>query len=108
MKLLNALIFPIAMYGRETWVMKKGDRRRKTCFEISCYRKALRISWVEHMRNDEIIRRSGCRNRLMQTLVGRRLSYVGHVMRSDTLERELLMGVVRGGEEGQGQGYWIT
>ena len=96
LRLLNALVFPIATYGSETWIVKKSDWKRLNSFELWCYRRILRISWMDRLTNEEVLRRAQNPKRLLNSIIGRRLSYLGHILRSDTLERELIVGMVYG------------
>ena len=96
LRLLNSLVFPIASYGSECWVLKKKDKKRVNSFELWCYRRVLRISWTEKKTNDEVLRRITCKDRLLDILNRRKLKFVGHVMRSESLEKNLLTGMVIG------------
>ena len=98
-RLLNALVFPIASYGCETWVLKKSDKRRLQSFEIWCYRRVLRISWTERITNEQVLQTVQCKRRFLSSLVQRRLSYLGHVLRSNTLEKEVFLGCVWNNEK---------
>ena len=93
LRLLNSLVFPIASYGSECWVLKKKDKKRVNSFELWCYRRVLRISWTEKKTNDEVLRRINCKDRLLDILNRRKLKFIGHVMRSESLEKNLLTGM---------------
>ena len=95
-RLLNSLVFSIACYGSECWVLKNSDIKKIKSFELWCYRRLLRISWVEKISNEEVIRRSGCQRRLMDIINERKLTFIGHVLRSDHLTKLLLTGMVYG------------
>ena len=82
-----------ASYGCETWVLKKKDKRRLQSFEMWCYRRVLRISWTERITNEQVLQTVQCKRRFLRSLVHRRLSYLGHVLRSNTLEKNFLWGV---------------
>ena len=96
LRLLNSLVFPVASYGSECWVLKKKDQKRIGSFELWCYRRVLRISWTEKKTNDEVLRRINCNDRLLDILNKRKLKFVGHVMRSESLGKNLLTGMVLG------------
>ena len=75
-------------------MVKKKDKKRINSFELWCYRRVLRISWTEKKTNDKVLRRINCNDRLLDTLNRRKLNFIGHVMRSKNLEKNLLTGLV--------------
>ena len=77
-------------------MLKKKDKKRVNSFELWCYRRALRISWTEKKTNDEVLRRLNCKDRLLGILNSKKLKFIGHVMRSESLEKNLLTGMVIG------------
>ena len=96
MRLLTTLIFPIASYGAECWVLKTSDEIRIQSFEMWCYRRVLRISWTDRITNEEVLRRISCKERLLNTLNERKLAFIGHILRTNGLEKRLLTGMVMG------------
>ena len=75
-------------------MVKKKDKKRINSFELWCYRQVLRISWIEKKMNEEVLRRNNCKDRLLGTLNRRKLKFIGHVMRSKSLEKNLMTGMV--------------
>ena len=96
MRILKCLVFPIATYGAECWVMKDSDRKRIKAFELWAYRRLLRIKWVEMRTNEWVVGKLGQRPCLLQEIDKRKLSFVGHVIRSKELGCDLIMGMVFG------------
>ena len=77
-------------------MVKKKDKKRINSFVLWCNRRVLRISWTEKKTNDEVLRRINCKDRLLGTLNRRKLNFVGHVIRSKRLEKNLMTGMVIG------------
>ena len=97
-KLLRTLIFPIATYGSETWVMKEADRTRINSFEMWCYRRILKISWKDRKTNEWVQQQVKVKNsdRLLLTIERWQLRYFGHIIRADGLEKCCQQGMVDG------------
>ena len=95
--LVKAMVFPVVMYGRESWTVKKAEHRRNDAFELWCWRRLLRVPWTARRSNQSILKRisPGCSlEGMMLTL---KLQYFGHLMRRvDSLEKTLMLGGVGG------------
>ena len=94
--LVKAMVFPVVMYGCESWTMKKAECRRIDAFELWCWRRPLRVPWTARRSNQSILKNShGCSlERLMLRL---KLLYLGHLMRkADSLEKTLMQGGIGG------------
>ena len=88
--LVKAMVFPVAMYGCESWTIKKADCQRTDAFELWCWRRLLRVSWTARRSNQSILKEG-----LMLKL---KLQYFGHLMwRTDSLEKTLMLGKIEGG-----------
>ena len=97
---VKATVFPVVMYGCESWTVKKAERQRIDAFELWCWRRLLRVPWTARRFNKSILKEisPGCSlERLMLKL---KLQYFGHLMRRvDSLEKTLMLGgIVAGGE----------
>ena len=96
-RVLQTLVFPIASYRAECWVLKASDKKRLESFELWCYRRVLRISWTEKITNEEVLEKVNCERRLINILDLRKLTFIGHQLRKGyTLEETLLLGPVYG------------
>ena len=95
-RLLQALVFPIAKYGAECWVLKKVDRRKIASFDLWCYRRLLRASWVDKHTNKWFQEKIGPWRRLLDNVNDWKLRFLGHVARTDGLTKELLFGTIPG------------
>ena len=95
--LVKAMVFPVVMYGYNSWTVKKADCRRIDAFELWCWRRLLRVPWTARRSNQSILKEisPGCSlERLMLKL---KLQYFGHLMqRVDSLERTLMLGGIGG------------
>ena len=101
--LVKAMVFPVVMYGCESWTVKKAECRRTDAFELWCWRRLLRVPWTTRRSNQSILKEisPGCSSEgLMLKL---KLQYFGHLMRRvDSLEKTLILGRI-GGRRRRGQ-----
>ena len=94
--LVKAMVFPVVMYGLESWTLKRAEHRRIDALELWCWRRLLRVPWTARRSNQSILKISpGCSlERLMLKL---KLQYFGHLMRrTDSLEKTLMLGKTEG------------
>jgi len=102
-RLIQTLVWPIATYGAEAWTMNKELTGSIEVFEMWCYRRALRISYVEHVSNEEILRRTGESKKLMSRIKLRKLKHFGHVARHPSLQADILFRKMPGTRRQGGQ-----
>ena len=107
--LVKAMVFPVVMYGCESWTVKKAECRIIDAFELWCWRRLLRVSWTARRSNQSILKEisPGCSlDRLMLKL---KLQYFGHLrQRVDSLERTLILGGIEGRRRrGQQRMRWL-
>ena len=91
------MVFPVVMYGCESWTVKKAERRRMDAFELWCWRRLLRVPWTARRSNQFILKEisPGCSLEIMMLKL--KLQYFGHLMRRiDSLEKTLMLGGIRG------------
>lgn len=91
-RLIQALVWPIVTYGAEAWTLKLEQRENIEAFEMWCYRRALRISYVEHVSNDEVLSRMSQSRKLLNRVKSRKLKYFGHVVRHPSMEKDIMIG----------------
>ena len=107
--LIKAMVFPVVMYGCESWTVKKAEYRRIDAFELWCWRRLLRIPWTARKSNQSILKgiSPGCSSEgLMLKL---KLQYFGHLMRRvDSLEKTLMLGGIGSGRRrGRQRMRWL-
>ena len=94
--LVKAMVFPVVMYGCESWTIKKAEHQRIDAFELWCWRRLLRVRWTARRANQSILKdiSPGCS---LEGLMKLKLQYFGHLMRStDSLEKTLMLGKIGG------------
>ena len=95
--LVKAMVFPVVMYGCESWTMKKAECRRIDAFELWCWRRLLRIPWTARRCNQSILKETSPGCSLEGLLLRPKLQYFGHLMRRvDSLEKTLMLGGIGG------------
>ena len=104
--LVKALVFPVVMYGYESWTIKKAEHRRIEAFELRCWRRLLRVPWTTRKSNQSILKKISPGCSLMLKL---KLQYFGHLMRrTDSLEKPLMLGKTEGRRRsGQQRMRWL-
>jgi len=91
--LLKAVVFPVVMYGSESWTVKKAERRRIDAFELWCWRRLLRVPWTARRSNQFILKEISPGCSLEGLMLKLKLQYFGHLMRRvDSLEKTLMLG----------------
>ena len=96
-RLVKAMVFPVIMYGCETWTMKKAECRRIDAFELWCWRRPLRVPWTARISNQSILKEINPGISLEGMMLKLKLQYFGHFMRRvDSLEKTLMLGGIGG------------
>ena len=99
-RLVKAMVFPVVMYGCESWTVKKAERRRTDAFELWCWRRLLRVPWTARKSNQSILKEISPGISLEGMMLKLKLQYFGHLMgRIDSLEKTLMLGEIGGQEE---------
>ena len=95
--LVKAMVFPVVMYGCESWTVKKAERRRIDAFELWCWRRLLRVPWTARRSNQSILKEISPGISLEGMMLKLKLQYFGHLMRRvDSLEKTLMLGGIGG------------
>ena len=107
--LVKAMVFPMVMYGYESWTVKKAERRRTDAFELWCWRRLLRVPWTARRSNQSILKEISPRCSLEGLMLKLKLQYFGHLMRRvNSLEKTLMLGGIRGRRRrGQQRMRWL-
>ena len=96
-RLVKAMVFPVVMYGCESWTVKKAERARIDAFELWCWRRLLRVPWTARRFNQSILMETSPGCSLEGLMLKRKLQYFGHLMRRvDSLEKTLMWGGIGG------------
>ena len=95
-RLLRCYVLSTLLYAAETWTINKEVEKRINAFEMWLFRKMLRISYQDHITNEEVLRRVHEKRTLLQTIKKHKGTFFGHVIRNDGLQRHLLEGRVEG------------
>ena len=95
--LVKAMVFPVVVYGCESWTIKKSERQRIDAFELWCWRKLLRVPWTARWSNQSILKEISPEYSLEGLMLELKLQYFGHLMwRIDSLEKTLMLGRIEG------------
>ena len=108
-RLVKAMVFPVVMYGCESWTLKKTERRRIDAFELWCWRRLLRVPWTARRSRQSILKEISPGISLEGILLKLKLQYFGHLMRTvDSLEKTLMLGGIGGrGRRGRQRMRWL-
>jgi hypothetical protein len=93
-RLVQSLVFPAVTYGCEAWNLSYTESAKLRTFETKCYRRAMNISYTEHVSNQEVFGRAGCDAMLEKQVRQRKLLYFGHVVRHESLEKDIMLGMM--------------
>ena len=102
--LVKAMVFPVAMYGYESWTIKKAEGQRIDAFELWCWRRLLRVPWTARKSNQSILKEINPEYSLETVILKLKLQYFGYLMqRADSLEKTLMLGKIEGRRRRGGQ-----
>ena len=95
------MVFPVAMYGPESWTVKKAEHQRIYAFELWCWRRLLRVPWTARRSNQAILKEISPEYSLERLMLKLKLQFFGHLMqRADSFEKTLMLGKIEGGKRG--------
>jgi len=103
--LIKAMVFPVVMYGWDSWSIKKAERQRINAFKLWCWRRFLKVPWTARRYNQSMLKESNPDYSLEELMLKLKLQYFGHLMRRvDSLEKTLMLAEIEGGGEGDNRG----
>ena len=107
--LVKAMVFPVVMYGCESWTIKKAEGQRIDAFELWCWRRLLRVTWTARGSNQSILKEISPEYSLEGRMLKLKLQYFGHLMqKTDSLENTPMLGKIEGGRRrGQKRMRWL-
>ena len=95
--LVKAVVFPVVIYGCESWTIKKAERQRIDAFELWCWRRLLRVPWTARRSNQPILKEISPEYSLEGLMLKLKLQYFSHLMqRADSFEKTLMLGKIEG------------
>ena len=95
--LITAMVFPVVMYGCESWTIKKAEHQRIDAFEVWCWRRLLRVSWTARRSNQSILKEISPECSLEGMILKLKFQYFGYLwQRTDSLEKTLMLGKIEG------------
>ena len=107
-RLVKAVVFPVVMYGCESWTRKKAERRRIDAFEVWCWRSLLRVPWTARRSNQFILKEISPGCSLVGLILKLKLQYLGHLLRrTDSFEKTLTLGKIEGKRRGRQRMRWF-
>ena len=108
-QLVKAMIFPVVMYGYESWTIRKAEHRRIDAFELWCWRRTLRVPWTAVRSNQSILKETSPEYSLEGLMLKLKHQYFGHLMaRTDLFEKILMLGKTEGGRRrGRPRMRWL-
>ena len=106
--LVKAMVFPVVMYGCESWTLKKAEHRRIDAFKLWCWRRLLRVPWTVRRSKQSILNEISPGCSLEGQVLKLKLQYFGHLMRrDDSLEKTLMLGKIEGRRRGRQRMRWL-
>ena len=107
--LVKAMVFPVIMYGCESWTVKKAECRRIDGFKLWCWRRLLRVPWITRRSNQWILKETSPEYSLGRLVLKLKLQYFGHLMqRTYSLKKTLMLGKIEGGRRrGRQRMRWL-
>ena len=106
--LVKAMVFPVVMYGCESWTIKKAERQRIDAFELWCWKRLLRAPWTARRSNQSILKEISPEYSLEGLMMKLKLQYFGHLMlRADSFEKTLMLAKIEGRRRGRRGMRWL-
>ena len=102
--LVKAMVFPVVMYGCESWTIEKAEHQRIDAFDLWCWRRLMKVSWTARRSNQSILKEISPEYSLEGLMLNLKLPYFGHLMqRTDSFEKILMLGKIEGGRRRERQ-----
>ena len=95
-KIIKTVVWSVALYGAETWTLKKDEIRRLNSLEMWLWRRMEKISWTEKKTDEEVLNRVGERRKLVEVVMQRKKNWIGHVLRGEGMMKEVMEGRMEG------------
>ena len=95
-KLIKCYIWSMALYGAETWTLRAADQKYLESFEMWCWRRMEKISWTDHVRNEEVLLRVNEQRNILHKIRKRKANWIGHILRRNCLVKQVIEGKIKG------------
>jgi hypothetical protein len=95
-KLVKCYIWSVALYGAETWTLRAVDQKHVESFEMWCWRRMDKMSWIDHVRNEEVLLRVSEQRNILHEIRKREANWIGHILRRNCLLKEVIEGKIKG------------
>ena len=95
-KLVKCYVWSMALYGAETWTLRATDQKRLESFEMWCWRRMEKISWTDHVRNEEVLLRVNEQRNILHEIRKRKANWIGHILRRNCLLQQVIEGKIKG------------
>ena len=95
-KLVKCYIWSMALYGAETWTLRAADRKYLESFEMWCWRRMEKISWTDHVRNEEVLLRVNEQRNILHEIRKRKANWIGHILHRNCLLKHFIEGKIKG------------
>jgi hypothetical protein len=95
-KLVKCYIWSMALYGAETWTLRAADQKHLESFEMWCWRRMEKISWTDHVRNEEVLLRVNEQRNILHEIRKRKANWIGHILRRNCLLKQVIEGKIKG------------
>ena len=106
--IVKAMVFPVVMYGCESWTVRKAEHQKIDPFELGCWRRLLRVPWTIRRSNQSILKEISLKHSLEGLMLKLKFQYFGHLMqRTDSLEKTLILGKIEGRRRGRQRMRWL-
>ena len=105
--LVKAMVFPVVMYGCESWTIKKAEHWKIDAFELWCWRRLLRVPWTARRSSQSILKEISPEYSLEGLMLKLKLQYFGHLQRTDSLKKTLMLGKIESRRRGQQRMRWL-
>ena len=106
--LVKAMVFPVVMYECENWTVKKAECQRTDAFELWCWKRLLRVPWTARRSNQSMLKEISPEYSLERLMLKLKLQYFGHLCRTDSFEKTLMLGKIEGGRRrGRQRMRWL-
>ena len=96
-KLVKCYMWSIALYGADTWTLRAVDQKHLESFEMWCWRRIEKISWIDHVRNEEVLLRVKEQRNILHEISKHKANWIGHILRRNCLLQQVTEGKIRGG-----------